>query len=222
MHDRNAQSNAGVPRSLLSVLRQLTPVRDLTFTEALRIAELQASRFRELLALSDDALPEDALTGLPRIRVVRRRLPTSGLSYWDGQCWVIGLNIREPEARQRFTLCHEYKHVVDHGRTDRLYRGYRQTSPSEQAEQAADYFAGCLLMPKRLVKRAWGHGVQTPGRLADLFEVSPRAIEVRLAQLGLTEPAARCSRSVPTRGGGRYYRRAAIPLTHVLEGALAA
>ncbi|MEI2775216.1 MAG: ImmA/IrrE family metallo-endopeptidase [Tetrasphaera sp.] len=137
------------------------------------------------------------------------------MSYWDGQEWIIALNSREPEARQRFTLLHEYKHIVDHGRTDRLYTGTQKTSADKQAEQAADYFAGCVLMPRVLVKRAWVSGKQTPESLADIFEVSPRAAEVRVAQLGLTDPAPRCQ-PAPSRTWGRgtprrYFRTASVP-----------
>ena len=186
------EDNGESPRSVLASLRALIPQRTVTFTEALRIAELQAARLRSLLDITDDSLPEEAIAGLPRIRIARRVLPTSGMSYWDGQTWVIALNAREPETRQHFTLLHEYKHILDHGHADRLY-GTRTGSIDQQAENAADYFAGCALMPKRLVKRAWGNGIQTPEALADLFDVSPRAAQVRLAQLGLTEPVQRCA-----------------------------
>jgi len=177
-----------------------------TFTESLRIAEVQAARLRTLLDITDDALPEDAIAGLPRIRIVRRRLPTSGMSYWDGQTWVIALNNREPDTRQHFTLLHEYKHILDHGRTERLYSGSQTTTAEQQAEHAADYFAGCALMPKKLVKRAWGNRIQTPEALAGMFDVSPRAVEVRLAQLGLTEPTRRCETAGSRRSGWRSQR----------------
>ena len=191
-YPRQPEVAGDAAQSLLASLRALVPNRTVTFTESLRIAEVQAARLRTLLDITDDALPEDAIAGLPRIRIVRRRLPTSGMSYWDGQTWVIALNNREPDTRQHFTLLHEYKHILDHGHADRLY-GTRTGSIDQQAENAADYFAGCALMPKRLVKRAWGNGIQTPEALADLFDVSPRAAQVRLAQLGLTEPVQRCA-----------------------------
>lgn len=198
-------------RSVLASLRQLTPARDLLFSEALRIAELQAGRLRKLTEIDGNEMPESVMHALPRIHIVRRSLPTSGLSYWDGTCWVIALNSRESEARQRFTLFHEYKHIIDHGRVGDLYVGDGQRSRDERAEQAADYFAGCVLLPKRLVKRAWGTGTQTPKKLATLFDVSPRCAEVRLAQLGLTDPATRCgntqSAPKPRRSFGRRYYR---------------
>ena len=209
MHDnRNTED-----RSVLASLRALIPIRQLEFGEGLVIAELQANRLLALFGISDGPVPSDVVTELPRIRLEYRDLPTSGLSYWDGRArsWVICLNAAEPRTRQRFTLLHEYKHIIDHGTTDRLYTGSARQSAEQQAEQAADYFAGCALMPKRLVKRAWGQHVQRPTVLAAFFDVSPRAMDVRLTQLGLTEPRARCA--PPSTGpawhsrGTTYYRR---------------
>lgn len=204
---RQPEGTSHSARSVLASLRALIPQRTVTFTEALRIAELQAARLRSLLDVTDDSLPEEAIAGLPRIRIVRRVLPTSGMSYWDGQSWVIALNAREPETRQHFTLLHEYKHILDHGHADRLYGTRSGSNTSQQAEHAADYFAGCALMPKRLVKRAWGTDIQTPEALADLFDVSPRAAQVRLAQLGLTEPVQRCA-TAATASSRRWHPRA--------------
>jgi len=187
----NKHIDSSEARSLLACLRDLIPNRHLTFLESLRIAELQANRLRQLMAPDVEALPELVISEQPRIRVVRRAMPTSGLTYWSGEEWIIALNRNEPEARQRFSLFHEYKHIVDHHRSHALYRGSRNYGGEQQAEQAADYFAGCVLMPKALMKRAWGNGTQTPTKLGWLFEVSPRAAEVRLAQLGLTDPRLR-------------------------------
>lgn len=204
----NSNTNHRPTPSVLASLRNLVPDRLLQQHEALHIAELQAARLRELTNSTDTALAEEAIASLPRIRVVRRHLPTSGMSYWNGECWVIALNENEPEARQRFTLVHEYKHILDHPTADRLYRdGYRMTA-SEQAERAADYFAGCVLMPRMLLKRSWGTGVQTLSALARTFEVSSRAVEVRLSQIGLTEPTARCTppRRIGPPKRGVFYR----------------
>lgn len=213
MHITTHHPTETTGRSVLASLRDVVPDRGLLFSEALRIAELQAARLRELTDQAshadENAMAEEPIANLPRIRIRRQRMPTSGVSYWDGHCWIIALNARESEARQRFTLFHEYKHIIDHGRTDRLYRGNRTRSAEQQAEHAADYFAGCLLMPKRLLKRAWGNGIQTPQRLADLFEVSPRAVEVRLSQLGLAEPRERCARPISGPRGHRQQFRVA-------------
>ncbi len=212
------QSTTGDARpSVLASLRSLVPERPLQFNEALRLAELQAVTLRRLCDMTEGPVSDDLITDLPRIRVVYRRLPTSGMSYWDGQEWVIAINSSEPLTRQRFTLLHEFKHVVDHGRTDRLY-GTAKATADLRAEQACDYFAGCVLMPKQLMKRAWGNGIQQPEALAEHFDVSPRAAEVRLAQLGLSDPVDRCAASRRSRlSQGRrktYYRLISNGWTH--------
>ena len=198
-------------RSVLASLRAMIPIRPAESSEALVIAELQANRLLTFTGITDGPVPSGVVTELPRIRLVFRDLPASGLSYWDRylRCWIICLNVSEPRTRQRFTLLHEYKHIIDHGHTDQLYIGSATVSAEQQAEHAADYFAGCALMPKRLIKRAWGQGIQQPAALAARFDVSVRAMDVRLMQLGLSSPRARCT--PPSTGTawkrGRTYRR---------------
>lgn len=180
--------------SVLASLRSLVPHRQLTFTEARRIAEIQAARLLQLLDLTDLPVPDEAITELPRIRIQHvRDLPTSGISFWNGQNWIIQLSGLEPLVRQRFTLFHEYKHIIDHYAADRLYTGDRHHSAAEQAELIADYFAGCALIPRRELKSAWGSGLQRPAALAEHFATSVQAIEVRLDQTGLREPRPRCN-----------------------------
>lgn len=220
MHTTTTNEN----RSTLASLRAVIPLRALEPGEALQIAELQAARLLELTDTTEAPLDWTTVAALPRLRIRRDPLPTSGMSFWDGHNWVIILNATEPLTRQRFTLLHEYKHIVDHAATDRLYPGSARRSAEDAAEQAADYFAGCALMPKRLVKRAWGRGLQQPRDLARYFRVSERAIEVRLAQLGLSAPRPRCtppSTAQPARQGRRaYYRQSGVRLLPaLLQGA---
>jgi len=192
--------------TLLALLRELVPKRALTWREAERIAELQANRLREILCVNQAKLPEEAISELPRMEVRRETdLPVSGLTYWDSGRWLIALNAHEPIGRQRFSLAHEFKHVLDHTERDLLYLSGRVWSRNEQAEHLADYFAGCLLMPKRWVKRLFGERDSLIA-LADAFGVSPRAMHVRLSQLGLIEPTPRCAGLVRKRSGTGYYR----------------
>lgn len=208
----NSNPASSAPESVLAALRRLVPERSLLQTEALRVAELQATTLRRLTDTVDGVVSDDIVASLPRMHVRYSALPTSGMSYWDRATrrWIIVINGSEPLTRQRFTLLHEFKHILDHGRTDRLYGADRQAS-GQRAEQACDYFAGCVLMPKRLLKRAWGQGIQTPAALADHFDVSPRAAEVRLAQTGLGQaPDRHAPRHLPrgfaARSGSWYYR----------------
>ncbi|MDX6285904.1 MAG: hypothetical protein QOG53_1389 [Frankiales bacterium] len=178
---------------LFSVLRGLVPNRPLRYREAERLAELQANRLRELLGIDGPRLPDEAITELPRILVAAEHdLPVSGSAHWSNGRWIIVLNALDHPLRQRFSLCHELKHVLDHTTKASLYPEEAGLPASVKAERIADLFAAMLLMPKRHVKRLYGEGVQQPTELAEHFEVSVQAMNYRLQQLGLTEPKGRC------------------------------
>jgi Zn-dependent peptidase ImmA (M78 family) len=81
--------------------------------------------------------------------------------------------------------------VLDNPFIDVLYPPSSGMSRAERAEQVCDYFAGCL-MPRVWLKRSWTTGTQEPRVLARQFDVSKQAMEVRLLQIGLTEPRSRC------------------------------
>src|SRR3954451_22955409 len=102
-------------RSVLASLRAVIPIRPLEPSEALQVAELQAARLLELTDNTETPLDWSVIAGLPRLRGRRDPLPASGMSFGDGQNWIIVLNKGEPLTRQRFTLLHEYKRIVDHG-----------------------------------------------------------------------------------------------------------
>lgn len=185
--------------SVLSRLRALAPPRTITITEAMRVAELQAAWLLSLSRVQQGPVPSEIVTALPRLLVdYDFDMPdqASGASDWDCRrgCWVVTLNPRHSDERQRFTLLHEFKHIVDHGhpglRLSAINRGRRYNLTP--VEFVADYFAGCVLVPKTMLKRAWGGGIQTTRQLAALFEVSERAMQVRLQQTGLTATHGRC------------------------------
>ncbi|GAA5126135.1 ImmA/IrrE family metallo-endopeptidase [Haloechinothrix salitolerans] len=94
---------------------------------------------------------------------------------------------RRQPTRRRFTLSHEFKHVLDHPFIKVIYNdlGKNAAERERQIEQLCDYFAGCLLMPRNWLKRAWSNGVQDQAALAAMFNVSEAAMAVRLQQIGL-------------------------------------
>lgn len=175
--------------SVLQQLRRIAPQeRSLTPTEARSIAERQARRFRKLTGYDDTPmLPNGALVNLPRIRVLLAVSMTSaGLSGWDDETktWQVVINGTDAPARQRFTLAHEYKHIVDYSSQQENFRTFGSYSAHDQAEDVCDYFAGCLLIPRHLLKAAWADGIQNTRDLAQLFGVSKAAMRVRLRQTG--------------------------------------
>lgn len=102
------------------------------------------------------------------------------------------INGAEPEPRQRFTLAHEFKHILDAACEDAIYRRLPEGPARERhIEAVCDHFAACLLMPKAWVKKAWGQGFQDLGELAWKFEGSQQAMLIRLQNLGLVEPLCR-------------------------------
>jgi Zn-dependent peptidase ImmA (M78 family) len=202
--------------SPLTSLRALIPQRVINFSEALQIAERQARRLADLVD-DLDGIQEVHLARMPRVTIIREDLPVSGMSYWNGQQWVIALSRADGQTRQRFTLLHEFKHIIDHGSTHLLYADTKRTTAAEQAEAAADYFAGCALVGKRELKSAWGNRIQRVEDLAAHFNVSMMAIRVRLSQTGLDViadqiPAPRCARPVSTHRGAAQRFRTARPM----------
>jgi hypothetical protein len=181
--------------SVVAQLRSLMPSRHLSVPEAFRIAELQAGRLLSLAGVHEAPVLEDLISTLPRIAVRRSSpLPVSGYADWRSGQWYIVLNGSEPLVRQRFSLMHEFKHVLDHPFVSFAYFDDR-AQPSKFAEQVCDSFAANVLMPRAWVKAAYcNEGVQELSALARRFGVSQMAMRVRLLQLGLSDPAPRCSR----------------------------
>lgn len=202
--------------SLLKELRGLMPARPLDAEEARWVAEHQALLMRRLLELTDEPfLPREAILSQPKIQVVLDdELAVSGSSHWTGKVWQITLRSSEAFTRQRFTLAHEFKHIVDSPFDEFCYPALHGQSREQRAESVCDYFAACLLMPKVLVRRAWAAGGdnQQPEVLARLFGVSPQAMAVRLFQLGLSDARLRCRSAVaPNLRQCRHYYRALSP-----------
>ena len=56
-------------RGVIASVRDLVPLRPLSFGEHLRIAELQASRFLQLVGVTEAPVPERVIVELPRLQV---------------------------------------------------------------------------------------------------------------------------------------------------------
>lgn len=96
------------------------------------------------------------------------------------------------EHRKRFTYAHEIGHFVhkyQHYPKDKQAglvekRDELSSKGIDPEEIWANRFAAALLMPAAIVRRLWGEGM-SPDRLADVFDVSHRAMNLRIATLGL-------------------------------------
>jgi predicted transcriptional regulator len=179
--------------SVIATVRDLVPNRPLTYEESLRVAERQAGRLLELASITEPRVPEGVVATLPRMQVERLTpIPVSGSTHWAKGRWVIVLNAGEPQGRQRYSLMHEFKHVLDHNVVRVLYPATAGMTSHARIEQVCDYFAACLLMPRMWVKRSWGSGMQDIATLARHYAVSQSAMRVRLLQTGVMEASPRC------------------------------
>ena len=176
-------------RSTVTRVRDLMPLRRISAVEALRVAEVQAARLLRLSAVTEPPVSEEIISNLPHIQVERGVLgPAQAATRWLRGRWVIVVNQDEPEGRQRISLAHELKHVLDHPFITISYR-HRDES-SDLIEQTCDYFAVCLLIPRRWLRQLWMSGERDFHELAGRFGVTTKAIRVRLLQVGLIEPTS--------------------------------
>lgn len=199
------------PTALLRHLRALQPDRNLEDHEARSVAERQALRLLQILGQVDPSVDVGLIAELPRIEVrIEPNLPASGLSQWARGRWLIAVNRDDSPTRRRFTLAHEFKHILDHPFIDHAYLDRKGKPDDEFAEKICDYFAACLLMPRPWLKREWVNGIQDQASLAAKFNVSESAMAIRLRQLGLSEPRSRFDLNRiadPVRDARRYFRR---------------
>jgi len=176
----------------IAVLRGLLPGRAMSWAEAHSVAERQATTLLELIHIDEPPVPQFVISSLPGILVDwRADWPTSGMSVRARSHWRIVLKADEPRQRQRFSLAHEFKHVLDDPLIDRLYTHLAQKDRQERAERLCNYFAACLLIPRAWVKKDWGLGMQRTRDLARRYYVSHEAMSTRLSELGLTTIQAR-------------------------------
>src|SRR5215475_4919001 len=137
--------------SIIKQLRALMPTRPLELHEARSVAERQATLLLELLGKREPAVDVGLIAEIPRIEVkVEPKLNlggVSGFSQWSRGRWLIVVNRDESSTRRRFTLSHEFKHVLDHPFINEIYSelGSTEEEQHRMTEQICDYFAACLL-----------------------------------------------------------------------------
>jgi Zn-dependent peptidase ImmA (M78 family) len=180
---------------LLERLRELVPRRGLSPAEARQVAERQAAILLASGDIDTPGVPDHLITDLPFVTVTHRPgFPTSGMATQTDTGWVIVLRAEEAKVRQRFSMIHEFKHVLDDPFIEWMYPTKHGQRPEDRAERICDYFAACVLMPKMWVKRDWAAGgIQDIARLARRYHVSQVAMAVRLSELRLLPPTPRCA-----------------------------
>lgn len=126
----------------------------------------------------------------PQRRIELQPVPLKahhGGLWFIGDEWLIQYNNRESLGAIRYTIFHEAYHILCHRISPafrRIDHGYRPFD-----EVAADYFATCILMPRKWVREQWRRVYSIP-RMALIFRVSESAMRMRLTQLGFLEKAS--------------------------------
>jgi Zn-dependent peptidase ImmA (M78 family) len=177
---------------LVNELRKLAPNRPLSYGESIQVARLQAAKLRKLLHVETS---EINLLWLIRQTVVPVRfVPSHELNEDSGlttdlidNTLQMFINQGEPSIRQRFSVLHELKHVLDFPRAKTLHSRLGSGDAalkSNMIEWVANEFAAHVLMPTPLVKRIW-HRTQDVELAASFFNVSREAMTTRLTKLGL-------------------------------------
>ncbi len=138
----------------------------------------------------------DAL-GLNVNREVWLDIDISGIL--NGRQRTIQANYFEGNLRQNFTIAHEIAHYLLHSNVDEITdfsfnrsQSYQYTEAQRQEEEEADFFAANLLMPEDLLRQRYEEHSnlstqQLVRTLANMFQVSGRAMVKRLKDLGIIQ-----------------------------------
>jgi Zn-dependent peptidase ImmA (M78 family) len=125
----------------------------------------------------------------------------SGFVYSKGDQLVIGVNVKHPPVRQRFTIAHELGHyLLNHLRNDVVHVDRNFSFRFRDAESGkgefkdeiyANAFAASLLMPHKFLEKDLARSkpldyIQSNhvARLAQKYKVSTQALTIRLGSLG--------------------------------------
>jgi len=175
-------------------------IRPIEYLEPDRVAEDLAVEERNRLGIGDGPVPRmrEVLEFEAGLRVFVVPLPpgVAGLFVFvDSLGGCAAVNARHPVERRRWTIAHEYAHLLSsRGRAE-----ITPLTPSRRAreiERFADAFAGNFLMPRTGLARRFNElrrsaeGKVMPGmlvQLAHLYCVSVQALTLRLENLGLID-----------------------------------
>jgi len=177
---------------VLDCLRSLMPHRAISWLEARSIAERQATKLLQLSGITEPYVPLFVITSLPGVVVeFLPNWPTSGMATPSSHGFRIVINADEPLVRRRFSAAHELKHCLDDVVVDCTSRHLSKADAHRRAEAICNYFAACLLMPRRWIVRDWAAGIQSLELLRQRYAVSSDAMAIRLTTLRLFEPIPR-------------------------------
>lgn len=179
-------------KSIIRDLRSIRPMRPYADkNEAFAVAEEQASELLRFFGITEPEVDVSLITQLPRIEVqVDVDLSDCGFygkTIWKRGRWLVKISNGARVATRRYTLAHEFKHILDHPTLTSAYRNLGIDEHDREAitEEVCEYFADCLLMPRLMVACAVRTDVRNVARLAALFGVLQSDMARRLQDLGL-------------------------------------
>jgi Zn-dependent peptidase ImmA (M78 family) len=129
------------------------------------------------------------------VHLVEYEDDTAGEAWWEGETGHVAVARKLALPRLRFTLAHEWGHLVLRHH-QRRFEGHVDLSrplrdqdtpdlePADPLEIEANQFAAELLMPAALFAAEWKRR-PVPALIAQRFEVSHQAVQLRLRSLRL-------------------------------------
>ena len=145
-------------------------------------------------------MPEDvpgvAPASIRRLRGMAGRASWSAVTISQGGVRLVILNSGHPGTRQANSLAHELAHIILNHTSDDVQVSlegflFRNRFDKEQ-EDEADWLAGCLLLPREGLLRAYWVS-RSPAALAQHFGVSQKLVNWRLRMTGITRQARRAA-----------------------------
>jgi hypothetical protein len=179
-HDTN-YPNSPLKSIELDYLKDWKPGRIFQLVERL------ANKYIEKSNVTQPPVPTEIIDVFDIDRPVEIR-PVSlkayqGAIWYIDDTWVLQLNKQEPPESQRVTLFHEIFHVIAHIKSTPIFR-QRGIQEGFFNELLADYFAGCILTPRKLVAEKWAD-VKELKRMAEIFQVTELTMWFRLKTMHL-------------------------------------
>jgi Zn-dependent peptidase ImmA (M78 family) len=151
------------------------------------LVEMLAQIILQEAGVDSPPVPADVTSLLDNYRNVEVRLVPLTAHHgaiWNlGNDWIIQLNKNDTPARRRFTLFPGAFHILAHCRATPVFRK-RGLEAGCFNELVADYFAVCMLMPKKWVKEKWVEA-KNISRIAEIFGVTEPQMWLRLKVLNL-------------------------------------
>jgi hypothetical protein len=100
--------------------------------------------------------------------------------------WVIQISNAASPYSSRLALFHEAFHIIAHNRCPFPVFNKRGANQGYFNELLADYFAICILMPKKHVREKWAEAKDVT-KMSDTFEVPKSIMWLRLREMDLID-----------------------------------